>query len=739
MSDEAFDSALTFVLRWEGGFVDNPADPGGRTNRGITQQVYDAWRSKQGKPSNDVKLIDEAEIVAIYQTEYWLAARCDTLDANLATVEFDTAVNMGVGRAVRFLQMAVGCNPDGAFGPATQSAVSTCDRGAALVAYCDAREKYYGGLVEAKPSLSVFMKGWMNRLNALRAQVGLPGYEGTATVDSGDTVFIAKVPELDTDPLAPVGTAKSLEQLRSETVQAMGRLNGLRSAEHLDAIKPLVEELRNVREFDLMGKLAEAIRRVDGKDLKNRRLYAQYLIETGKVTAAIDVLQLLVRDLKSAHPEYPEAMGLLGRAHKQLFFDAGDKSSPSAKRAWQEAILAYRKPFETSPANTWHGVNLLALLANGKRLGIRAPAGLELSAIAKQVVSALDAIPAAKRDEWYLPTLAEAYLGLEDWDAVERHVREYAASPDAKAFLLASTLRQFTKIWRVDEVAERGRGLINILRARLSQLPGGGLEIPAADIRRLRAEPAPAPGQLEAVLGTQGPETYRWWKLGLDRALSVGAVRRRLGNRVGTGFLVAAGDLGLKPAEELVFLTNSHVVNQHGAAPGVAPEEAEVVFEAVDAARSYPVKCILWSSPQEQGDASVLQFDSPVKNVLPLPFASTLPPLKDNPRVYVIGYPGGHDLAFSFQDNELLAHEGPPAGRPQIPGICRVHYRAATEGGSSGSPVFNARAWEVIALHHRGGKMGMPKLNGEPGTYAANEGISIGSIAALSKSILESP
>jgi hypothetical protein len=88
--------------------------------------------------------------------------------------------------------------------------------------------------------------------------------------------------------------------------------------------------------------------------------------------------------------------------------------------------------------------------------------------------------------------------------------------------------------------------------------------------------------------------------------------------------------------------------------------------------------------------------------------AKSLPALEQTARVYIIGHPGGRDLAFSFQDNELLDHEGPSAGKPQIPGVCRVHYRAPTEGGSSGSPVFNARLWEVIALHHNGGKIGMP-------------------------------
>jgi hypothetical protein len=72
--------------------------------------------------------------------------------------------------------------------------------------------------------------------------------------------------------------------------------------------------------------------------------------------------------------------------------------------------------------------------------------------------------------------------------------------------------------------------------------------------------------------------------------------------------------------------------------------------------------------------------------------------------------------------------EGPPGGKRQTPGVSRVHYRAPTEGGSSGSRVFNADLWQVIALHHKGGKSGLQKLNDKPGTYAANEGISIQSI-----------
>jgi lysozyme family protein len=150
--------------------VNHPADPGGATNKGVTQRVYDDWRERQGLPARDVRQLD--------------------------LVQFDTAVNMGVGRAVRMLQGALGCGVDGDFGPATRQAAEACSLGATVKAYCDAREGYYRRLAEQKPKLAVFLKGWLNRLNALRNEVGLPGYEAVVPLDFGDAGYIAKIPDL---------------------------------------------------------------------------------------------------------------------------------------------------------------------------------------------------------------------------------------------------------------------------------------------------------------------------------------------------------------------------------------------------------------------------------------------------------------------------------------------------------------------------------------------------------------
>jgi hypothetical protein len=248
------------------------------------------------------------------------------------------------------------------------------------------------------------------------------------------------------------------------------------------------------------------------------------------------------------------------------------------------------------------------------------------------------------------------------------------------------------------------------------------------ELQRWRKQADPPKEQLEAILGSQGPQTYRWWKTGLERARSVASIRQRLGGRVGTGFLVLAASLGLQPSEELLVLTNFHVVNEDDISLGIRPGDAEVVFEAADTNRAYSVSAIIWSSPVNRHDASLLRLQDAEMGIDPMRLAGALPILKDGARVYIIGYPGGPDLAFSFQDNELLDHEGPPGGNPQIRGVSRVHYRSPTEPGSSGSPVFNAGLWEAIALHHKGSKAGLPKLNGKGGNYAANEEISLLSI-----------
>jgi V8-like Glu-specific endopeptidase len=165
----------------------------------------------------------------------------------------------------------------------------------------------------------------------------------------------------------------------------------------------------------------------------------------------------------------------------------------------------------------------------------------------------------------------------------------------------------------------------------------------------------------------------------------------------------------------------------------IAFGDATITFEAVDKNRSYEFAKVLWQSGVEALDCALLRLKEQPLNIKPLEIAKTIPPIPKlatatRPRVYVIGYPGGKQLTFSFEDNYLLDHEAPPDGTPPNPNVCRVQYRAPTEEGSSGSPVFEASRWRVIALHHAGDREKMPMLNGRAGTWPANEGIWIQSI-----------
>src|SRR5262249_57872019 len=128
------------------------------------------------------------------------------------------------------------------------------------------------------------------------------------------------------DSTAAMDSETQFDAVRERAKKTLARLRGV--DDDLSTAKTLVEALRNQRDYDLMGQLAEAVSRRDPKDVKNRRLYAQYLIDTGKATAAIDLLQPLARRLPQKDPEFAEATGLLGRAHKPIFFHAVDQTAP---------------------------------------------------------------------------------------------------------------------------------------------------------------------------------------------------------------------------------------------------------------------------------------------------------------------------------------------------------------------------------------------------------------------------
>lgn len=167
----AFEQALDFTLRWEGGYVNHPAEQGGETNRGVTTAMYHEYRQRQGLPPRSVRFITDAEVSDFYRMVYWQPARCELLARPLAIAHFDTAVNFGVRGSTLFLQQLLGVVVDGAFGPITQQAVQQTNPVELARCYCELRLEYRYRRVKREPSQQVFLEGWVQRDQNLRQYV----------------------------------------------------------------------------------------------------------------------------------------------------------------------------------------------------------------------------------------------------------------------------------------------------------------------------------------------------------------------------------------------------------------------------------------------------------------------------------------------------------------------------------------------------------------------------------------
>ncbi len=171
VADPQFDSALRHVLDMEGGWSDDPHDPGGPTNKGITLAVYARERGMEVTPDNfavlksALRTIPDTLVRDIYRRSYWLPARCPDLNPALALMHFDAAVNHGVSAATRCLQEALDVGIDGEIGPITLAAARKAPPRRTVTRYADIRRRRYRAL----PHFWRFGRGWLRRVDATLA------------------------------------------------------------------------------------------------------------------------------------------------------------------------------------------------------------------------------------------------------------------------------------------------------------------------------------------------------------------------------------------------------------------------------------------------------------------------------------------------------------------------------------------------------------------------------------------
>jgi lysozyme family protein len=148
-----FNLAIGTILEHEGGYVNDPNDPGGETKFGISKRTYSHI---------DIKNLTLDQAKAIYKTDFWDPIKGDSItDQALATAIFDFAVNAGVQTATLQMQTALGVKADGVIGPKTLEALNKSQ--GVRKDFAKARVKYYVNIVKRRQSQIAFLESWMNR------------------------------------------------------------------------------------------------------------------------------------------------------------------------------------------------------------------------------------------------------------------------------------------------------------------------------------------------------------------------------------------------------------------------------------------------------------------------------------------------------------------------------------------------------------------------------------------------
>lgn len=159
-----FDKALAAVLVHEGGFVNNPKDPGGMTNLGCTKAV---WEEHCGHDVDEktMRALTPGDVAPLYKRKYWDKIQGDQLPSGVDYVVFDAAINSGPGRAAKWLQACVGVEPDGGIGPKTLAAVRAFNAKTLVDDFGKRRLSFMMDL----PTWGTFGKGWTRRVQEVTA------------------------------------------------------------------------------------------------------------------------------------------------------------------------------------------------------------------------------------------------------------------------------------------------------------------------------------------------------------------------------------------------------------------------------------------------------------------------------------------------------------------------------------------------------------------------------------------
>lgn len=468
----------------------------------------------------------------------------------------------------------------------------------------------------------------------------------------------------------------ALEQYRFREVRALtDQINPVTF--DLPQIKKALRLIKRKRLFADLEHAASLFSMAGKDNPVIRREWCQSLLDQGRVLQALAALNLMSQKYADDPVEGSEIRGLIGRAYKQMFVEAGDAEN------LRSAISAYRFDWERRQGDhRWHGINLVSLFSRAKRDGIAIDNALDATLIAQQIHDDIEEQGAT--GIWDYATSLEAAIAQQDERAILTSAKKYIQHPDADAFELASTLRQLKEIWSL-EGTDIGNKLLPVLEYAVLQREGGS-------VHPLQLGKVPVGEGFEAVYGTEATVKLQWIDTLYRSCTAIGRISNAAtGDPVGTGFLMSGEHFCRGWGNGPLFLTNSHVISLDPAdeAP-LRPLQTEIEFTRLNGRPRVRLGELVYSSHRIEMDISILRIIAPPDSGR-LELCPALPKIGGTSmqRVYVVGHPKGQELAVSLYDNSLAEYSQQ-----------YVRYRSPTEEGNSGSPVLD-RQLSCFAVHHR--------------------------------------
>lgn len=221
--DRNFDKSFKLILKHEGGWADNPKDPGGPTMKGVTLATFRRL-VKANATKEELRNITSEQLATIYRRSFWDAVAGAKLPSGVDHAVFDFAINSGPARAAEYLQRAVGAVPDGRVGPATIAAVEKLPAMRVIEKLMADREAYMRRIKNKKTGellWKTFGRGWAARLKRVREEALLlaktPAIEEPVVVPAKTTEGEKAVVILpaDTPTQPPLTTPPSVPVTRS--------------------------------------------------------------------------------------------------------------------------------------------------------------------------------------------------------------------------------------------------------------------------------------------------------------------------------------------------------------------------------------------------------------------------------------------------------------------------------------------------------------------------------------------